>query len=82
MDEEHGLLNAADERTLEQLAGFTGVGWTTSVLGYLSMIAGYGNSVLARLITEPQSLLYFAGVFFVATVGLDRISKRTEDDSD
>ena len=58
----------ANEDTLDQVAGVTGVGWTASLLGYLSTMVGYGNS----LVTNPQSLLYLGGVLFVATLGLDR----------
>jgi hypothetical protein len=59
----------ANEDTLDQVAGVTGVGWTASLLGYLSTMVGYGNS----LVTNPQSLLYLGGVLFVATLGLDRL---------
>lgn len=61
---------------LDQLAGITGVGWTVSVLGYLGSLIGYGNSILTRVFTEPQSLLYVGGVFFVVTVGIDRFRAR------
>jgi hypothetical protein len=59
----------ANEDALNQVVGITGFGWTASLLGYLSTIIGYGNT----LITNPQSLLYVGGVFFVATLGLDRL---------
>jgi hypothetical protein len=58
-----------NEDVLDQVAGITGVGWTASLLGYLSTAVGYGNA----LITNPQSLLYLGGVLFVATLGLDRL---------
>lgn len=54
---------------LDQAAGITGLGWTGSVLGYLSTMVGYGNSVVA----SPQSLLYLGGALFVTTLGLDRL---------
>ena len=70
----------SDSDALEQLAGVTGLGWTASVLGYLGAVAGYGNSVVSRLVAEPHSLLYLAGALFVATLGLDRLSRRFGDD--
>ncbi len=54
---------------LDQVAGITGIGWTTSFLGYLSTVIGSGNA----LITNPHSLLYLSGVLFVTTLGLDRL---------
>lgn len=65
----------SDEKTLNQLAGITGIGWTTSILGFVSTIIGYGSALVAN----PYSLLYLGSAFFVATVGLDRLRKnRTE----
>lgn len=60
----------------EQLAGLAGLGWTTSTLGFLGTVLGYGNSVVGRLVSEPSSLLYVGAVCFLATVGLDRIANR------
>ncbi|WP_276271272.1 hypothetical protein [Haloarcula litorea] len=60
--------------TLDQLAGFTGVGWTTSLLGFLTTLVGYGNSIVSRFIADSQSLLYLGLVFFLATLGLDRLA--------
>ncbi|WP_459193462.1 hypothetical protein [Halosimplex sp. J119] len=68
-----------DTDTAEQLAGITGLGWTTSTLGFLGTVLGYGNSVVGRLVTDPQSLLYVGGVFFLATLGLDRLAKLPRD---
>lgn len=65
-----------DPDLLDQLAGITGLGWTVSVLGYLGTLIGYGNSVISRLVVDPQSLLYVGGAFFIATLGLDRIRNR------
>ena len=62
----------SNEDTLEQVAGLTGFGWTTSVLGYLSVLAGYSNT----LVTSPQSLLYLGGILFVTTLGLDQLRER------
>ena len=64
------------ESTLDQLAGLTGLGWTGSVLGFLGTVFGYGNAYVARLVTEPISLLYVGGVLFVTTLGLDRLRRR------
>ncbi|MBX0321620.1 hypothetical protein EGH21_01120 [Halomicroarcula sp. F13] len=60
--------------TLDQLAGVTGLGWTTSLLGFLTTLVGYGHSVLSRFAAEPQTLLYLGVAFFVATLGLDRLA--------
>jgi len=65
-----------DTDRAEQLAGLTGLGWTTSALGFLGTALGYGNSVVSRLVTEPSSLLYVGAVCFLATLGLDRIANR------
>lgn len=62
----------SDKDLLNQLTGLTGLGWTTSILGYLSTVIGYGNSLVIR-IADPQSLLYLGAGFFVATLGLDRL---------
>lgn len=59
----------ANEDTLDQIAGITGLGWTASLLGYLSAAIGFGNA----LVGSPHSLLYLGGVLFVATLGLDRL---------
>lgn len=66
---------------LNQLAGLTGLGWTTSTLGFLSTVVGYGNGIVSRLAVEPQSLLYLGGMFFLATLGLDRLVKRSTEES-
>ncbi|QPV64922.1 hypothetical protein I7X12_10070 [Halosimplex litoreum] len=63
-----------DTDLAEQLAGLAGLGWTTSTLGFLGTVLGYGNSVVSRLVTEPSSLLYVGAVCFLATVGLDRVA--------
>lgn len=64
---------------LDQLAGFTGVGWTTSILGFLSTLMGYGNSLISRFVADSRSLLYVGVVFFLATLGLDRLANATPD---
>jgi len=66
-----------DTDRAEQLAGLAGLGWTTSALGFLGTVLGYGNSVVSRLVAEPSSLLYVGVVCFLAMVGLDRIASRT-----
>jgi hypothetical protein len=65
-----------DTDLAEQLAGLAGLGWTTSTLGFLGTVLGYGNSVVSRLVTEPSSLLYVGAVCFLAMLGLDRIANR------
>lgn len=62
----------SEKDLLTQLTGLTGIGWTTSILGYLGTLIGYGNSLVVRL-GDPQSLLYLGIGFFVATLGLDRL---------
>ncbi len=71
------LIRDVDKDLLNQLTGLTGLGWTASVLGYLSTVIGYGNGLISRLATEPQSLLYVGGSFFLLTIGLDRLQNRT-----
>ncbi|SHH50503.1 hypothetical protein [Halobaculum gomorrense] len=66
----------ANGDALDQVAGITGIGWTASVLGYLSAVIGYGNS----LVTNPQALLYLGGAFFMTTLGLDRLRSRHSED--
>jgi hypothetical protein len=61
-----------DEDTLNQVAGITGLGWTASILGYLSSLIGSSTT----LITNSQLLLYLGGVFFVTTLGLDRLKNK------
>ncbi|MFB6139973.1 MAG: hypothetical protein ABEJ26_06015 [Halosimplex sp.] len=63
----------------EQLAGITGLGWTTATLGFLGTALGYGHSVLGRLASDSQTLLYVGAVCFLATLGLDRIAGRATD---
>lgn len=68
-----------DGDALDQLAGVAGVGWTASLLGYLGTLAGYGNGLVGRLVTEPQSLLFVGVACFLATLGLDRLAARLDD---
>ena len=68
-----------DKDALNQIAGITGIGWTASVLGYLTTVIGYGNTVVTRIVADPQSLLYLGGALFVATLGLDRLQDRLSD---
>jgi hypothetical protein len=65
---------------LDQLAGLTGFGWTASILGFLSTVLGYGNGIVSRLVTDPQSLLYLGVVFFLVTLGLDRLAKPLQEE--
>lgn len=68
-----------DGDLLDQLAGVTGLGWTASLLGYLSLAVGYGNGLMSRLVADPQSLLYVGVACFLATLGLDRLAGRLSD---
>ena len=72
--------SSVETERLDQLAGFTGVGWTASVLGYLGAVLGYGNALVSRLVTEPQALLYIGGVCLLATLGLDRLTNHDDGD--
>lgn len=74
-----GAIPRLDRETLDQLAGFTGVGWTTSALGFLSTVMGYGNSLISRFVAESRSLLYVGVLFFLATLGLDRLASDPAD---
>ncbi|EMA58694.1 hypothetical protein [Halorubrum lipolyticum] len=69
-------IRESDTDLLDQLTGLTGLGWTASVLGYLSTVIGYGNGLISRLVAEPQSLLYVGGSFFLLTLGLDRLQSK------
>ncbi|MFD1647402.1 hypothetical protein [Haloarchaeobius litoreus] len=64
------------------MAGVTGLGWTVSLLAYLSTLLGYGNVVVARLVGSPRALLYLGGGLLVATLGLDRLQNRGSDEDD
>lgn len=70
------VIRDTDKDLLNQLTGLTGLGWTASVLGYLSTVIGYGNGLISRLVAEPQSLLYVGGSFFLLTLGLDRLQSK------
>jgi hypothetical protein len=70
-----------DSETLHRLGGVTGIGWTTSVLGYASTFVGYGSGYLSKLTTDPQSFLYAGGVLFLATLGLDQLAQRLDTES-
>jgi len=65
-----------NDEFLNQLAGITGVGWTTSILGFLTTVIGYGNSLVSRFMADSRSFLYAGVVFFLLTLGLDRIANR------
>ncbi|MFC7185914.1 hypothetical protein [Halorubrum yunnanense] len=69
------LLSLLDADSLDQLGGVTGLGWTVSLLGYLTTVIGYGNALVSRLIADPQSFLYVGSVLFVATLGLNRLQR-------
>lgn len=66
------------EDELDSLAGITGLGWTGSLLAYLSTIVGVGNAYVTRLVADPQSLLYVCAVCFAVTFGLDRLANLPE----
>ena len=66
----------SDVNTLDQLAGITGVGWTVSILGYVSVMLGHEVVIVSRFVTDPQPLLYLGGALFLATFGLDRLRDR------
>jgi hypothetical protein len=68
-----------DRETLYRLGGVTGLGWTTSVLGYASTVIGIGSGYVSRLVTDPQSFLYAGGVLFLATLGLDTLARRLDE---
>lgn len=72
-------ISSLDSETLDQLAGITGLGWTTSTLGFLSAVLGYGNGIASRLVAEPQAFLYVGLAFFLATLGLDRLARKIPD---
>lgn len=72
-----------DDPLLHRVGGVLGVGWTTTLLGYVSSVLGYSTELVARLGTEPVSLLYAGVVLLLATLGLDRFAGRdTGDEAD
>lgn len=75
-------LSRLDANTLYQLGGLTGMGWTTSVIGYVTTLVTNGSTYLTRVVTEPTSLLYAAGVFFLLTLGCDRLASRLRSQPD
>lgn len=77
-----GLKQVVDGDVAARLASVTGLGWTASGLGFLGTVLGYGNSVVGRLVADPQSLLYVGGICFLATLGLDRLAAAAADDAD
>ena len=65
---------------LHRLGGVTGLGWTTSILGYLTTYFGVGSTYATRLFTDPHSFLYAGGLFFLATLGIDRLARSNTDE--
>jgi hypothetical protein len=47
-----------------------------SVLGHATTVIGY----VARVVSDPQSFLYAGDVFFLATLGLDRLATSGRDE--
>lgn len=66
--------NISVHDTLNQLAGFTGFGWTASVLLFLATTIHSGSNPVGRLVTDPQVLLYYGAVLFATTFVLDRFT--------
>lgn len=66
--------------TIDQMAGIAGVGWTTSLLAFLTTVIGYSNSVISRFMSDSRIFLYAGVVFFLMTLGLDRVANRLPDD--
>jgi hypothetical protein len=73
---------STEQGRMYQMAGVTGLGWTVSILAYLSTLLGYGNVVVARLVGSPRALLYLGGGLLVATLGLDRLHGMATGDDD
>lgn len=65
---------------LDQLAGLTGIGWTVSMLGFLSAVLDVGRWNVAHLGADPAPLLAVGVVLFATTVGLDRLGRTVEED--
>lgn len=66
--------------TIDQVAGITGIGWTTSLLVFLTTAIGYSNSLISRFMSDSRVFLYAGVVFFLMTLGLDRVANRLPDD--
>ena len=65
---------------LHQLGGVTGLGWTASIIGYVSTFFGIGTVYFTRIAADPHSFLYTGVILFLATLGLDRLAERRNDD--
>jgi hypothetical protein len=59
----------------DQLAGLTGFGWTTALVGSLPVLVSAGHSTGTRIVDDPVSHLSLGGVLFVASLGLDRVDR-------
>ncbi len=57
-----------------QLAGFTGFGWTMSMLVFLTTVVNSGDGPIGRRVADPQVLLYLGGVLLLMTVVLNRFT--------
>ncbi|MFC7021408.1 MULTISPECIES: hypothetical protein [Haloarcula] len=75
-------LSPLDTDSLDQLAAFTGLGWTTSLCGFLALSLGYGPGVFHRALVDSRLLLYVSAGCFLATLGLDRLARRLADRAD
>lgn len=71
---------ALDTDSLDRLAAFTGLGWTSSLCGFVLMGLGYDPGLLERFVPDTGVLLYLGAGFFVATLGLDHLARRMADD--
>lgn len=69
-----------DGPLLHRVGGVLGVGWTTTLLGYVSSVLGYSTELVARVGADPSSLLYAGVVLLLATLGLDRFAQRDSGD--
>jgi len=67
-------LSVTDTDALDRLAVFTGLGWTTSMLGYLT--TAVGHATLPGPVADPRLLLSVGVVLLMATLGLDRLQNR------
>lgn len=67
---------ASERERLDQLAGFTGLGWTTSILLFLTTTISPGSGPVEHIVAEPAVFLYLGVVLFLVTLELDRRGSR------
>jgi hypothetical protein len=73
------LTQSVSNDLLYQLGGITGLGWTASLLAYIWATIGPADGLGGPIAIDPRILLVLGVVFFVVTVGLDRLQTSVAD---